>query len=161
MARRRTSRKKPTRRRSKRGFNVVNAAELYLTTNVLTKSMFGATPLEFLTGRTSGFASYSTSQAGPAYQQNMYRPASDGSIMTLPELLGINSANTTVAFGTNDPILPQIQNNLANFGGIGNVVAQTFLLKVGFTVGKKLLRKQRTVMNDGIKMMGLKGTVSV
>jgi len=161
MARRRTSRKKPTRRRAKRGFNVVNAAELYLTTNVLTKSMFGATPLEFVTGRTSGFGLSGPGGEMPDYLLNTYRPASDGTIMTLPEILGINAANTTVAFGTNDPILPQIQNNLANFGGIGNVVAQTFLLKVGFTVGKKLLRKQRTVLNDGIKMMGLKGTVSV
>jgi len=161
MARRRTSRKKPTRRRSKRGLNLVNAAELYLTTNVLTKSMFGANPFEFVTGRTSGFASYSTSQSGPAWQQNMYRPGSDGTIMTLPELLGVNSANTTVAFGTNDAIMPQIQNNLANFGGIGNVVTQTILLKVGFTVAKKMLRKQRTVLNKGIDMMGMKGTVSV
>ena len=161
MARRRTSRKKTSRRRRKSGLNLVNAAELYLTTNILTKSMFGANPFEFVTGRTSGFGVSGAGGEMPAYLQNTYRPASDGTIMTLPELLGVNSANSIVAFGTNDPIMPQIQNNLANFGGIGNVVTQTILLKVGFTVGKKLLRKQRTVMNKGIDLMGLKGSVSV
>jgi len=161
MARRRTSRKKPTRRRSKRGLNVVNAAELYLQTNILTKSMFGANPLEFVTGRTSGFGLSGPGGEMPDYLTNVYRPGSDGSILTLPELLGVNSANYTVPFGGSDAIMPQIQNNLANFGGIGKVLTQTIVLKAGFTIGKKLLRKQRTVMNEGIKMLGLKGTVSV
>ena len=123
--------------------------------------MFGANPFEFVTGRTTGFGIAPPSGEMPDYIRNTYRPASDGTIMTLPELLGVDSANSVVAFGTNDPIMPQIENNLANFGGIGNVVTQTILLKVGFTVGKKLLRKQRTVLNKGIDMMGLKGSVSV
>lgn len=160
MARRRTSRKKTSRRRRKSGLNLVNAAELYLTTNVLTKSMFGANPFQFVTGRTSGWG---LAQNGnmPDYLVNQYRPASDGAILTLPELLGVDGPNYQVSFGGNDAIMPQIQTNLANFGGIGNVVTQTVLLKVGFTVGKKLLRKQRTVLNKGINLMGLKGSVSV
>jgi len=115
---------------------------------------------EFVTGRTSGFG-LQVGQQMPEWQRNTYRPIADGSILTLPELLGVNSANSTIAFGSNDALLPQIQNNLANFGGVGNVVTQTILLKVGFTVAKKMLRKQRTVLNKGIDMMGMKGTVSV
>jgi len=162
MARRRTSRKKTSRRRRKSGLNLVNAAELYLTTNVLTKSMFGANPFQFITGRTSGIrTSTINGREEMVWYNNQYMPSNDGVMLTLPELLGVDGPNTQVSFGGNDAIMPQIETNLANFGGIGNVVTQTILLKVGFTVGKKLLRKQRTVLNKGIDMMGLKGSVSV
>lgn len=157
MARRRTSRKK-TRRTSKRGFNVVNAAELYLQTGIFTTSMFGANPYQFLTGRTSGLGQVAGEQV---YQSNQYRPSADGSILTLPELLGVNSANSVVAFGGNDSIMPQIRNNLDAYGGLPKVVIQSVLLKAGFTIGKKLMSKQRGALNKGIKMMGLKGSVSV
>ena len=157
MARRRTSSKK-TRRTSKRGFNILNAAELYLQTGIFTTSMFGANPYEFLTGRTSGM---STMNGAQVYRTSEYAPTMDGSILTLPELLGVNSANSVIAFGGNDTIMPQIRNNLDAYGGLPKVVIQSVLLKAGFTIGKKLLSRQRTAANAGIKMMGLKGSVSV
>ena len=161
MARRRTSRKKAARRTSKRGFNVVNAAELYLQTGIFTQAVFGANPYSFITGRTSGFGLSGAQGQMPSYQSNTYRPASDGSILTLPELLGVDSANSVIAFGGNDTIMPQIRNNIANYGGLPKVLIQSVVLKAGFTIGKKLMRKQRTAINSGIKMMGLKGSVSV
>lgn len=157
MARRRTSRKK-TRRTSKRGFNIVNAAELYLQTSIYTGALFAATPLQFLTGRTTGMGAVNQDMV---WQTNQYRPSFDGTTITLPELVGIDGPQSTVAFGTNDALMPQIQTNLATYGGLPKVVIQSVLLKAGFTVGKKMLSKQRNILNKGIKVMGLKGTVSV
>lgn len=157
MARRRTSRKK-TRRTSKRGFNILNAAELYLQTGIYTTSLFAATPIQFLTGRTTGMGAVNQEMV---WQSNQYRPSFDGTTITLPELFGVDGPMSTVAFGTNDALMPQIQNNLAAYGGLPKVIVQSVLLKAGFTVGKKLMSKQRNILNKGIKVMGLKGTVSV
>ena len=48
MARRRMKRK--TRRRSKSGFNLVNALELYVQTDVITRNVMGTNPFTALTG---------------------------------------------------------------------------------------------------------------
>ena len=161
MARRRTSRKK-TRRTSKRGFNILNAAELYLQTGIYTTSLFAATPIQFLTGRTTGMGTKMQSgRPTDVWQSNQYRPSFDGTTITLPELFGVDGPMSTVAFGTNDALMPQIQTNLAAYGGIPKVVVQSVLLKAGFTIGKKMMSKQRNILNKGIKVMGLKGTVSV
>jgi hypothetical protein len=160
MARRKTRGRK-TRRRSKSGINLINAAELYITTGVLTQAAFGVDPLSFVTGRTSGFgSSYNGSQ--PEYQMNMYRPSNDGTMITLPELLGVDSQGAIVPFGGfGGALVPQMQSNVAAYGGLGKVAINTVLIKAGFTVAKKLTSKQRSATNKGLKMLGLKGTVSV
>ena len=48
MARRKMRRK--TRRRSKSGFNLVNALELYVQTDVITRNVMGTNPFTALTG---------------------------------------------------------------------------------------------------------------
>jgi len=160
MARRRTRTRKTRTRRTKRGFNLMNAAELYVTTNILTESMFAVNPLQFLTGRTSGFA-LNYGQGQPDYQNNVYRPIADGTATTLPELLGVDSNGTSIPFGGVRPLMPTIQTNLAAYGGLGKVAVNTIVVKAGFTIAKKLLSKQRRVLNEGIKAVGLKGSVSV
>lgn len=160
MARRKTSRKKPVRRQSKKGVNIVNAAELYITSSIITSSMFKANPIEFVTGRT-----FPVSNSTTRMTSYSYRPFADGNVLTLPELLGIDGTNTKptvqVPFGGINPIVATVQANLASYGGLGKVATDTIIVKVGFTVAKKLLRKQRTAINKGIKMLGMKGTVSV
>ena len=133
----------------------MNAAELYVTTNILTESMFAVNPLQFLTGRTSGFALNYGQSGMPDYQNNVYRPIADGTATTLPELLGVDSNGTSI------PLMPTIQTNLAAYGGLGKVAVNTIVVKAGFTIAKKLLSKQRRVLNEGIKAVGLKGSVSV
>jgi hypothetical protein len=141
---------------------LINAAELYITTGVLTQAAFGVDPLSFVTGRTSGFGSSGASGQQPAYQYNMYRPSNDGTMITLPELLGVDAQGAIVPFGGfGGALIPQMQSNVAAYGGLGKVAINTVLIKAGFTVAKKLTSKQRTATNKGLKMLGLKGTVSV
>ena len=51
---RRTTRKKPRRSRRKQPFNLVNAAELYMQTAVITNNVMGTNPFTALTGMEYG-----------------------------------------------------------------------------------------------------------
>tara|TARA_Y100000356_G_scaffold128458_1_gene128398 strand:+ start:489 stop:956 length:468 start_codon:yes stop_codon:yes gene_type:complete len=155
MARRR-SRRKTQRRRTKRGFNVVNAAELYLTTDVLTRNFMGTNPLEFFTGQTMGMVGTTTNQVGrPVAQMGMGYFPSDPATITLPELLGFGSAN---ALSSNN--LHIIKNNFK--ARAMPALIQYAGVKIGFNIGKKILSKQRSFINNQVlKPLGMKSTVVV
>lgn len=156
MARRR-SRRKTTRRRTKRGFNIVNAAELYLTTDVLTRNFMGTNPLEFFTGQTYGMTGTITNPVGgkPTAQYGMGYFPSDPATITLPELLGFGSAN---ALSTNN--LHIIKNNFK--ARAMPALIQYAGVKIGFNIGKKVLSKQRSFINNQVlKPLGMKSTVVV
>lgn len=152
MARRRA---KPRRRTQKRGFNLVNAAEMYLSTAVLTQNFAGTNPLTFLTGieyTQTGFNPAQPGQRPTAKFGYMYVPGANS--VTLPEMLGVG-ASATLGQGT-DVIRQNFEQNWVN------AAMQSIGVKVGFTVGKKLLSKQRSFINNKIlKPLNLKSTVVV
>jgi len=157
MARKRGRAKTRTRRRS-RGFNVINAAELYLTTDVLTRNFMGTNPIGFFTGQEYGQIGTTGGTAGVSRPQSVmgygYRPGATS--VTLPELLGFG---TNVAVGGVNGLDQITRNFRAN--AIPAIV-QYAGVKIGFKVGKKLLSKQRSFINNQVlKPLGMKSTVVV
>lgn len=157
---RKSNRRKSPRRSNSKKINLLNAAELYFQTSILTNSAFGTTPVEFFTGQEP----FQHKTKGTVYG---YMPISNKTRMTLPELFGKDSAIFgAVPFGgaghaTGGNAWSSMMSNVDDYGGLFVVAKNTLMVKVGFTVAKKLLSKQRTMINKGIKAVGLKGTVSV
>lgn len=168
MARRKT-RRTPARRRST-GVNVVNAAQTYLQTAIITRSAFNTNPIEFLTGfqytpagtkvttvpfGTTGYTYDVTTEVPAGFG---YKPIENGTALTLPELMGFDAPDgTAVAFGSGG--MEAIKANIALNGGLFKPVVNTILLNAGFAVGKKLLGKQRRLANKGAKMAGLSSMI--
>ena len=158
MARRKMKRK-TQRRRRKTGFNIVNAAELYLTTDVLTRNFMGTNPFEFFTGQTYGqvgtTAGTAPGQRPSAVMGYSYNPG-EMSTITLPELLGFGT-NVNALSGSN---LQLIKNNFR--ANAIPALMQYAGVKIGFTIGKKLLRQQRSFINNKVlEPLGMKSTVVV
>ena len=153
MARRRTKRK--TRTRRTRSFNVLNAAEMYLQTNVLTQGFAGVNPITFVTGQEYGQIGYTAGTAPgqrPSPQYGMsYRPGAIS--VTIPELLGVGSANV------GDGIDMLVRNGKDNWL---NMITSSVGIKVGFSIAKKITSKQRSFINNQVmKPLGLKSMVRV
>ena len=148
-------RKKATRRRTqKRGINLVNAAEAYLQTAIFTKNFAGTNPLTFLTGQEMG--EIRTGQFNSFGRENIrsglgYFP--NASSVTLPEMLGFGTA--TLGQG--------VKTIQANFMANALPAAmQSIGLKIGFTVGKKLTSKYRSMINNKVlKPLNLKSVAVV
>jgi len=155
MARRKMQ-KKQRRTRRNRAFNIANAAELYLTTDVLTRNFMGTNPFEFLTGQTYGQTGTTGGVSRPmATYGYSYNPG-DMNTITLPELLGFG-ANTRAFSDSN---LQLIKNNIKN-NGIDALI-QYAGVKIGFKVASKLLSKQRSFVNNQVlPMIGAKSLVRV
>lgn len=158
MARRRMSRKSKPRTRRNRSFNIVNAAELYLTTDVLTRNFMGTNPLGFFTGQEYGSTGYTQVMSGGRVgsQQTYgygYRPGATS--ITLPELLGFGSSEIG---GINTASI--LKDNLK--ANAIPAIMQYAGVKIGFTVGKKLLSQQRNLINNKIlPLVGMKQLVRV
>jgi hypothetical protein len=162
MAARRTRRKTTRRRSTKRGFNIVNALELYVQTDVITRNVMGTNPFTALTGMekytTGGGKGFG---ASPASTQIGYYP--QGSSVTLPELLGLDkmtsqgTVNRAVDFGQGIDVMK------ANFqANLFPMLIQSIGVRAGFAIGKKLMSKQRSFINNKVlKPIGLKSVVSV
>ena len=159
MARRRMKRK--TRRRSKSGFNLVNALELYVQTDVITRNVMGTNPFTALTGMETIQGSKpmtgTNQKTGQPFQYQVattsygYNPS--GASVTLPELAGLGSA--TVGQGI-DTIKANFQANLFP------MLIQSIGVRAGFAIGKKLMSKQRSFINNKmLKPLGLKSVVTV
>ena len=158
MARRRM-RRKTQRRRSKSGFNLVNALELYVQTDVITRNVMGTNPFTALTGmeqfnKQTGTGTGSKGQMVPMYSsQPSYGYNPSGASVTLPELAGLGSA--TVGQGI-DTIKANFQANLFP------MLIQSIGVRAGFAIGKKLMSKQRSFINNKmLKPLGLKSVVTV
>jgi len=152
MARRRMKRK-TQRRRSKSGFNLVNALELYVQTDVITRNVMGTNPFTALTGMES-MTQKQTDGRGMVtgyITSTGYNPSAAS--VTLPELAGIGSA--TVGQGI-DTIKANFQANLFP------MLIQSIGVRAGFAIGKKLMSKQRSFINNKmLKPLGLKSVVTV
>jgi len=163
MARKRSGRK-TRQRRSKRGFNLVNALELYIQTDVLTRNIMGTNPFTALTGMESystGGGKTSSGQYIAPSQQYGYYP--QGTSVTLPELFGmdkmtsVGTVNRAVPFGQGVDVMKA--NLRAN---MFPMLMQTIGVRAGFAIGKKLMSKQRSFINNKVlKPIGLNTVVTV
>lgn len=157
MARRKT---RKTRRRRSTGVNLLNAAELYVQTSILTMGAFNANPIQFITGRTKVHAGIAP------YGAPSYFPNTSDSVITLPELLGMDaqkivsrsptSTKTSPIAFTADPskALATIGANVR--ANAGQMIVQTVGTRAAFAIAKRLTTKQRSMMNRGFKAVGLK-----
>lgn len=141
MAKRKSRKNMPARRSSRRkAFNIAKAAEMYLTTNVLTQNFAGVNPISFVTGVEYG-ATGSTGgmKGGRPVMGFSYNPSLAS--VTMPELLGFGSA--TVGQGT-QTLVDNFKANAFNAG------IQYLGVKVGFKIGSRLLSSQRSFINNDI-----------
>ena len=129
------------RRRQFRGLNLWNATESLVQANIITQNFFGTDPLAFLVGKTSsgyGNRSFAVSNVGKVQ-------------IGIGELIGLTDqgeANRAAA-------LNYFKANWLKASG------QIITTRVGFMVAKKLTRKMRSQVNNGIKMVGLQNEVKV
>jgi hypothetical protein len=153
--------KRKTRRRAKSGFNLVNALELYVQTDVITRNVMGTNPFTALTGmeniQGSKTMTGTNQKTGQPFSYQVattsygYNPS--GASVTLPELAGLGSA--TVGQGI-DTIKANFQANLFP------MLIQSIGVRAGFAIGKKLMSKQRSFINNKmLKPLGLKSVVTV
>lgn len=163
MARKRMKRK--TRRRAKRGFNIVNALELYAQTAVITHNVMGTNPFTALTGMESATSKQARpSGTGSTYttvQSYGYNPQLPS--VTLPELLGIDKRTSIGTVNQSVPFGQGLDTMKANFqANLFPMLIQTIGVRAGFAIGKKLMSKQRSFINNQvIDKVGLKSVVSV
>jgi len=147
MARRNMKKKAPRRRKSQR-INLVNLAESAILADAVTKGLFGANIVGFLTGRVDG----------------KFTPGADGyATITLPELMGFNSQgfsfqNIGGRYGSKS-FLEGVQYNLSRKGT--QMAATLILTPIAFKVGKQLTAKPRRSANRLLDMTGLKSVVTV
>jgi hypothetical protein len=168
MARRRT-RRKPTKRRQKRGINLVNTAELYMQTAVLTQGLGNCNPLTFLTGLEYGSTVYGTQKGSPTQSGLGYYPSAQS--VTIPELLGLDKSASTMqrsgmTFSSSGAIVPfgqgvQTLKDNARANAV-QMMVQSIGVRAGFAIGKKLFSKQRSFINNKVlKPLNMKSMVVV
>tara|TARA_R110000803_G_scaffold117988_2_gene186415 strand:- start:285 stop:803 length:519 start_codon:yes stop_codon:yes gene_type:complete len=172
MARRKSRKASKPRRRNSKAINVLNVAQTYLQTGIITRAAFRTNPIEFLTGQqtsiVSGMKFQQSTQTWVNYSNAVtgYNPIANGSAITLPELFGRDGPNNVVPFGGSTGIAGEtawdaIKENVSLNGGWITPVVQTAVLNVGFTVGKRLMRKQLGLTRKALKMANLDGMVKV
>jgi hypothetical protein len=169
MPPRRGSRKtRKTRRRRSTALNVVNAAQTYLQTAIVTRAAFNVSPIEFLTGQQEFTKQTSSINPVSGVKQYMtttstgYFPNTNGTQITLPELFGLDSASDgTVPFGGSGGFMPSVRANIQLNGGYVKPIMQTVVLNAGFAVGKRVFSKQLGLVRKGLKLGGLDKLVKV
>lgn len=136
----------------------MNAAELYLSTDVLTRNFAGTNPIGFFTGIEYGATGYTPGsgiggKGGTTTYGYGYRPGATS--LTLPELLGFGSAPIGGVNGAE-----QLKRNFK--ANAVNAAIQYAGVKIGFKVASKLLSKQRSFINNQvIPLVGMKSMVRV
>ena len=146
MAARRTRRKSTTRRRSKQGINILNAAQSYVVASAATKAMFGVELVPFLT---EGWLSNKTTATDNSWE------------LSLQELFNRTVQGGTGAMGGNwntGGIPMAIKHNLRNNTG---AIATMIFAPIAFKAGKALTSKPRRDANKLLKMAGLSSVVKV
>jgi len=163
MAARKRGRRKTTQRRRSKSFNLLNAAELYVQTSILTQGMFNSNPIQFITGKTPVVGPGTTGVLGSAYNPN-----TGDSVITLPELMGLDSMGTTLQGPTGyrmsikggsfaaDPSAALATITANTKASLVPMVIQTVGTRVFFKILKKATSKQRSMVNMGFKAAGLR-----
>ena len=168
MARRRKSRKARTTRR-KTGINLVNTAELYMQTAVLTQGLGNCNPLTFLTGLEYGTTVYGAGKTGVGVDSLGYFPSAQS--VTIPELLGLDKmagsySRSGVNMASQGAMVPfgqgvQTLKDNARANAI-QMMVQSIGVRAGFAIGKKLFSKQRSFLNNKVlKPLNMRSMVVV
>ena len=166
---RRKSRRKPTKRRQKRGINLVNTAELYMQTAVLTQGLGNCNPLTFLTGLEMGSTTYGSGRAGAVVDSLGYYPSAQS--VTIPELLGLDKMAGThtsqgITYASQGAIVPfgqgvQTLKDNARANAV-QMMVQSIGVRAGFAIGKRIFSRQRSFINNKVlKPLNLKSMVVV
>jgi len=147
MARRKMS-KKPRKKTAKK-LNLLGVAESVLVANVVTEGLFNCNAIQFITGRgtTAGYTGY--------------MPRNTDTVVTLPELLGMDYNKFQNASGM-DPVYAPFSsvgamavikaNAKANIlPMMGGLIA----VPLAFRVGSKLTTKPRSTANKLLTYTGL------
>ena len=170
MAAKRGKGKSAPRSRRSPALNVVNLAQTYLQTAIITQSAFRTTPYEFFTGQqTKTLQIWKTNAStGGAYLAGTrdvtgYMPIGNGTQLTLPELFGRDDPNgaAVAAGGGPGEFWDSVKTNIELSGGWVKPVIQTAVLNVGFTVGKRVFKNQLGIVRKGLKMAKLDRMVKV
>jgi len=151
MARRRTSRKKTTRRRSpKPMINVLNFAEGFIVANAGTKAVFGADLVPFLT---EGWLTEQSIQT-----DNSWEVSAKELVMGLTGQgkFGFNQGSDSI--WSNAGLMDAIKYNLSRSGP---QIATVILTPIAFKAGKRIARQPISRLNKGIKALGLSSTIKV
>lgn len=171
MARRRT--KVKTKRSRRPALNLMNAAQTYANTAILTRAAFRVNPIEFFTGQQTitgtkrTYNPVSGQQTISSFNSTGYLPVINGTALTLPEILGFDGGpnSAVVPFGGyatgGNTAMENIRENIKLNGGLMVPLVQTVGVNVGFAVAKKLLSRQRSGINKVFKMAGLRKDVMV
>ena len=138
MARRRAK----TRRRRSRSFSILNAIESYAYANILTRGMFDANPVEFLTGEGDLSPSTSWTEAGLYGATSWLTTGGSGaSIGASPMSLADLIKNPSYALAVTQY---RTQSNLPG------MLMQSLATGVGFRLIKRVLRAPISNVNRNI-----------
>ena len=145
---RKTMKRKTTRRRRQQPVNLLKLGESAILADAVTKGLFGANIVGFLTGRVDG----------------KFAPGADGyATITLPELLGFNKQGFSVSrIGGNYGSKSFMEGVKYNLGKNGTQMAATLILApIAFRTFGKLTSAPRRSANRLLDMTGLKTVVKV
>jgi len=146
MARRKS--RKP-RRKTQKKLNLLGVAESVLIANVVTEGLFNCNAIQFVTGR------------GGNLKSSGYFPSNTDSIITLPELLGMDYnrnqnmsgggyvPGSFTSVGAMEVIKSNARTNLIPM--VGGLVG----IPIAFRVGSKLTSKPRATANKMLTYTGL------
>ena len=135
-------RKAPKRRRTKKSINLLGIAEAVVQANFATEGLFGTSALQFVTGRIpEGDDRGSLTVTGWELISSMWNDNNPGNISsTWVERGGLGSV---------------MKYNLNESGGGARMVGGLVLTPVAFRIGKRVLSKQRNMINKLLRNSGV------
>lgn len=142
----RKSRRKTTRRRSPKTFNLGSLAESALIANAVTQGFFDCGLQDFLMSTTGG-------TRGQITGRELLSGITGGSFGTIYTERRAQLGGGTTYNSVGQPFGAQVRENLSNNGAA--MIGQLILIPAGFKVFNKLTRKPRSTLNNALKMSGL------
>lgn len=135
-------RKAPKRRRSRKTINLTGIAEAVVQANFATEGLFGTSALQFVTGRIpKGDDRGSLTVTGWELISSMFNDNNAGNIsQTWVDRGGLNAV---------------VKHNLNESGGGARMVGGLVLTPVAFRIGKRVLSKQRNMINKLLRNSGV------
>jgi len=145
MAARKT-RRKTSRRRSPKTFNLGSLAESALIANAVTQGFFDVGLQDFLMSTTGG-------TRGQITGRELLSGITGGSFGTIYTERRAQLGGGSTYNSVGQPFGAQVRENLSNNGVA--MIGQLILIPAGFKAFNKLTRKPRSTLNNALKMSGL------